>query len=315
MRTLDWIAGCALALAACVGDTQATTDAGSDATTDSPSPSDATTDIAASDVATDAAPSDASDSSKSDPSTIAGASLQLWLTSDQGLTCETTTTPNRVTGWADQSGHNRNATPASAKGPQCNVHSVNAIDVPYLSAPGSASPYNDEIFDVDLTFLLGSPYTIAIVEKRWTDKSAFAALIGTLVPGEAQDDPGDHDKALDFGFTTGNLVVDQYYDRMLSYGVSAAPETSAHFVVAWFEPSTGHRLYIDGNDVADALSDAGSPLLAAQSGTIGAAAYINAFDGRFAGDIAEVIVANGALSPSSLNALGAYVKKHWGLSF
>ena len=302
---------CALAQA-CVGDSQSVTDGGTDATTEA-APNDSGVD-APTDVGTDAV-SDAGADAAANPQTIVGSSLQLWLTADKGVTCITNTTPNRITTWADQSGHNHNATAATANGPQCNKHSINSIDVPYFSAPGSAAPHNDEIFNVDLTFLLGSPYTIAIVEKRWADKSTFASLIGTLVPGEAQADPGDHDKALSFGYTQGSLVVDQYYDRMLAYNQPAAPETTAHLVIAWFEPSTGHRLFIDGNDVDDALSDAGSALLAAQAGTIGTANYINAFDQRFSGDIAEVIVANGALSTSALTQLGVYIKAHWGLSF
>lgn len=304
---------CAL-VQACVGDEQSTTDGGQDATPDVTPQNDGGVDApvdspadTAQDVTADAAV---------DPQSIIGSNLQLWLTSDKGMTCVTTTTPNRVTTWADQSGHNRDATAATANGARCNVHSINSIDVPYLSAPGSSSPYNDEIFTVDLSFLVNTAYTVAIVEKRWADHGSFASLIGTIVPGEAQADPGDHDKAFGFAFAQGNLVVDQYYDRPLAYNIAAAPDSTAHFVIAWFAPTVGHRLYVDGNDVDDNLSDAGlAALIVAQSGVIGSSEYINAFDDRFQGDIAEIIVADAALSPSALNQLGSYVKTHWGLSF
>jgi hypothetical protein len=79
--------------------------------------------------------------------------LQLWLTADVGIMCAS----GRVTRWADQSGHGRDATLQMGQlGPLCQVtpqvHTANGWSLPYFSAPVSSTAPNivDETLDVDL---------------------------------------------------------------------------------------------------------------------------------------------------------------------
>jgi hypothetical protein len=256
------------------------------------------------------------------PPLTAASHLQLWLTADRGVTC----TASLAGTWADQSGHHRDATtPAGGMPPQCGVHGLNDIDVPYFSAPAQASgPYTDETLDVDLSFLAGPAYTIFVVERRWADRPLASTLIGTTIPDEATQPacssgtPPLH-QALAFGYV--------YYDGFPELGsnticggfkaqlptVPAPPPAPAAFDMLRFDPAVGEQLWVNGTMIASLVDMA--PQLTASGGALGRAPYLSQEDDRFAGDIAEVIVFDAALSTADQQAVEGYLKAHWKQAF
>ena len=107
----------------------------------------------------------------------------LWLRVDLGLECEPYIDGHeRVTAWRNQSGNARDAIARTGKpGPLCGAdgYAFNGVVDPLFA--GENPDFASLILDVDLSSLVGSDYTIFVVERRRGTKYENY-IVGTLVP-------------------------------------------------------------------------------------------------------------------------------------
>jgi hypothetical protein len=269
----------------------------------------------------------------------AASTLKLWFTADRGLDCDAA---GLATRWEDQSGRGDDAVPFNNAtladggtigvhtGPFCHApgHAINGIDVPYFSAPYDGPPYVNGTFDVDLSFLGNSQFTIFIVERRWATvfRAANAnvlSMFGTLMtPTEVQPDPNH---MISLGYSNWATYSDggpclQLAEDLAFFGVSnvAAPSdpgVPAPLSIDTFAlgPAAGVVTYVNGvaqGSAGGAFEPLSGPGLAL--GSIGRGARLNTADNRFDGDIAEVVVFATELGLDDRRTIEQYLEAHWG---
>jgi hypothetical protein len=253
------------------------------------------------------------------PSMIATNNLQLWLTADQGLTCVVGGDGlHHVARWADQSSHGRDGTPTAAdQGPLCGSDGYTAPNgQPVLDFPGGTSDFTYGTLDIDLSFLVGTDYTVFVVESRSSGKIR-SYLMGGLRPDQTNPPncAANTDQAFHFGYRDSTTFTADHYcivtdATVPDYGGNAQNEP--YFLSATvFSQGAGHTLYRDGTALAS-LGDT-TPLQRNDNGAIGRAFSITVSDTRYVGAIAEVIVYDRALSAADRKAVEAYLDQHWGL--
>jgi hypothetical protein len=234
-----------------------------------------------------------------------------------------------VTSWGDRSVYHNDATIKNKQlGPECQVgpipHTVNGIDLPYFSAPVSPGDPNhiDETLDVDLSFLVGTGFTIFAVERRWADypngdMMNRESILGTTLPAALQNSGSS---AFNEGFSFGyvyynwqtNLSLDQVFDTILGIAVRvpSSPPLPLGEETAQLDKDFGQTLWANGIRVADSVNL--TLLTLADGGAIGRAFFNNgSADARFRGDIAEVIVYDTSLDDPTRIVVEGYLKNHW----
>jgi hypothetical protein len=262
------------------------------------------------------------------PATVQPDRLRLWLRAES-VSCQ----GGRVARWADQSGRGNDAEPHGQLAPQCQVgHTINGTDVPYFSAPVSAqSPnYVDETLDVDLSFLVGTEYTLFAVERRRADRLTPDGGIGggfvlgtTLADQSARPScDGPRDIVLEFGYAywVGYPALDcgQGCDGVagaVNSNVSDAGLLPAAYDTARLD-SNGKGLWQNGTLVQSWPNSSPIGLNGGSGGAIGRAETTlvsSGVDMRYQGDIAEVVVYDTALADDELATIEAYLKARWAL--
>jgi hypothetical protein len=273
-------------------------------------------------------------------SSSAATELGLWLTADRGLTCDAN---NIGTGWADQSGHGDDATTTCNAslpdggtvgvhtGPACAApgHVINDIPVPYF-AGSDGPPYVSGTFDVNLGFLTGSPFTVFLVERRWSGMRANFApnlALGTEFP---TDPPGSSPpplSTLQVGYVAYNSGLGGVHCPQLSLDLgnwgsqNAVPPddagTAAPLSIDTFRmgPTTGLTVWINGHiqSATNSYQTLSGAYASSQAlGSIGRGAWVNFRDERFNGDIAEVLVFATSLSEADRQGIEGYLEMRWG---
>jgi hypothetical protein len=271
------------------------------------------------------------------PASVDSSHLQLWLRGDQGLDC----TNFRVTTWHDQSTHGRNATAAlnpdggPALAPECAVgQKINGLAVATFTDPppagGTAFDKSaDETFRVDLGFLKGHEFTIAVVhqEAAYIFSSALLAFAQIPSPGCFSGQPQNAG-----GFALGlthDTDAAAYYQSDIqcitngSDGYRAPTTMQPQLVEYTFENATGYHIFVNG--VESQLSVI-SNLDASAANLIGVTADggENSLIGRmpdslvnlrYKGNIGEIIAYDSALSSGDRFVVQTYLKTKWGFTF
>lgn len=273
------------------------------------------------------------------PALVGAGHLQLWLRGDKGMDCPVF----RITTWHDQSTHGRDAIPVlnsdggAALAPQCGVDKINNLTVPTFTDPipsgGTASTAsNDETLHVDLGFLKGHEFTVAIVHKQSTYLYSTGLLSfanPTHVSSCASGNPGP----INAGAFWLGLTHDIYDGGNEQYGTSLEcygtyPSTSSmapQLVVYTFDNATGHHLFINSVESAlfTSVGDASAANLTGvtqdggENSVIGRLPPIPAFplNLRYKGNIAEIVAYDSALSAGDRFVVQTYLKTKWNLPF
>lgn len=272
------------------------------------------------------------------PALVGGGHLQLWLRGDKGVDCPAF----RITTWHDQSAHGRNATAAlnddggPALAPQCNIDKINNLFVPSFTNPipsgGTAfTPSSDETLQVDLGFLKGHEYTIAIVHKQ----SAYIVVTGLLAfahPVRTSTCPlplGPVNLgALALGLTHdpydgGN---EQYNTGFECYGSFPGTSSMAPELIEYtFDNLTGHHLFVNAVErpLVTTVGDASAANLIGITQDGGEVSVIGRLPPvpslplnlRYKGNIAEIVAYDVALSSADRFVVETYLKTKWALPF
>lgn len=161
----------------------------------------------------------------------------------------------------------------------------------------------DDFMSYDGTFLAGSNYTIFVVEQRTSNKSNNFFMGGSTAATN---------KDLVLGYAADTTIKQAHYGNDLSFTIQAFVNPTPRIHSFWFSASTGggKKYWLNGGNSADA-SDS--------SQTESLTDYLNAYLGRyftnnyFFGDIAEVIIFNGALKNSERQSIETYLSKKYSI--
>jgi hypothetical protein len=205
------------------------------------------------------------------------------------------------------------------------------VNLLFFSAPGTSSPFVDETLDVGLGFLANTDYTIFVVERRWADRP-IGSLSSECLIGTDVLDPS----------TTACIQSAPTYQVNLAYVYYYGGYPTLGFESVCYMPYTG-----TGGPVAPVSSPAPSPVAVDMlrfgqaaglsptvwqngakinvggtsgglgnrfaGGAIGRAFGFTNVDERFAGDIAEIVIFDAALTDPERLQMEAYFKQHWSL--
>jgi hypothetical protein len=320
---VSWVAA-----AACVGDSTVEDSGAPDSSTKDQTVVDVVTnDTGTSDASDGGCPAGFEDLDKNTsngcetktPAGIQPSSLKLWLRADRGLGC----TSGHVTGWADQSGSNDNATPAGSPGPRCGgVKTLNGFDVPVFQrsvVPDSGldaalGVLDDNTLAVDLSFMVGTAYTVFVVEQRsdFTVLHNYPMGAGSL-PNYACGPDAGTDRAFHFGYRNGTDFTAAQFCDDYDYAIDAGK--SPIEAVVNVGGDGGRAVFFD-NAAASPLNTQSNAFLAGNAaGRIGRGYETTTFfdDTRYIGYIAEVIVYTAPLSDNDRAAVTTYLHTHWAL--
>lgn len=239
------------------------------------------------------------------PQSIPG--LQLWLSSDQLVTCAN----QRVQQWGDRSGQNRNAVAAGGGGgPACgNGATLNGKPVLFIPTR-LANNLDDYTLNVDMTFLTQQSFSIFAVIRKNSDYGDFLSSHTSTANCVER-------RYFALGFGKDTLQSGPFATFHMCDGLSArtllatAPATTQAFAVgAWLDTSSGRAIYINGTRTDfNPSTDAKKPLLSVTGGRIGRGAAQTAFSG----DVAEIVAWPRALDPAEVAGLQTYFRQTWGL--
>jgi hypothetical protein len=242
-----------------------------------------------------------------------GPALQLWLRGDRNVDCVPQGISNRVTTWHDLSGHGRDARPATGKvGPLCGPSANQLNGNRAVTFPRTPDMEGEEHLEVDLGALIGSAFTVAIVEQR-TGTQPLRYMLGSKVPFPDSINCGlnpNVSKGILFGYRMAGRLVASTWGRNcdLSYilpPIADAP--SASFFI--YSPAAGLSLFVDG------VLQANQPGMGIDqiSGLIGRGFELSseAPDSRYHGDLAELMVFNTAITDDQRQQLETYFRASW----
>lgn len=243
-----------------------------------------------------------------------GPSLQLWLRGDRNVDCLPQGNVNRVSAWRDLSDRGRDARPAVGKlGPLCGPSANQINNNRVVTFPRTTGMEDEEHLEVDLGGLVGTAFTVAIVEQR-TGREPLRYMIGSKLPFPESINCGINPnlgKGIVFGYQkTVRLVATTWGDNCdLSYVLpSSTDKPSASFFI--FSPTTGLSLFVDG------MLQANQPGVGIDqiSGLIGRGyeRRMEAPDSRYHGDIAEIMVFDTAITDEVREHLESYFRANWG---
>ncbi len=245
------------------------------------------------------------------PTQVQPASLQLWLSADQGVTSSGTAEPFAVSAWGDQSGHARNATQATA-GKQPLLHTTTPLpgttsSEPWIEiTPGATDGTADGLMmNVDLSFLASSSYTIIAVVAR-TGTKGENYFIGTHFGG-----PSSNDEALHVGWSDDtDFYLGQFGDD-LGATVVANTDAGSQPVLAstLLDTTVGHTIFLNGTQAATNASL--TPLSLADQGALGRGYGTTPDNDYFQGGIGEIVIYSVALSAADRAQVELYLKSKW----
>ena len=225
--------------------------------------------------------------------------LQVWLRADAGVT---TSTGGAVTGWADQSGNGNDATqPDDAVAP---VLTSNVINGHPTLVFGTNAPYL-EVSDAGTAFTTNS-FTI-LAEARFADFASYRQLLSKTTSSPANAAPFDWWFGPNSGVPNGYIGDGTTFNTVGATLAAAAGEFGT-YGLGFDGKSLSHILDMvtDGTGaVSVAPASGGNPLRIGQRD-----------DGvtQMAGDIAEILIYNKALSANDQSNAVVYLSGKYGVA-
>ncbi len=240
--------------------------------------------------------------------------LKLWLRGDVGVTCDGA--GGRLTRWADLSGGGRHArVPDGSQGPLCGAQAGQLAGRPVVTFPALAGDEDKDYLEVDLGFLVGTSFTIAVVEKRKGSRSS-SWMIGSRLayPDSVRCSVPNLNVGggLLLGYAMPTLIKASTWGMNCDLGVDGLPMPSEpRATVLTHRIGEGLALFVDGRKVA---AGPAAPLSSIGTGLIGRgfARTPKATDSRYEGDLAEVIAYDRPLGDEERRALETYLQQAWG---
>lgn len=195
--------------------------------------------------------------------------------------------------------YNLDQTGTAAAQPYYTTNCINALPCIRFSVSNTA-----DYMTYDGTFLVGSDYTVIVVEQRRVNGSTFY-LGGT--------NTSTTNGNLHLGYRDGTTVGWSQWVNDHSSTVSAYVANTAWVHVFRFSSSTGKTYFLNG--VNKTLVDFGGTTTPTQ----GLVSYAGAALGRagssnYEGDLGEIIIFTRAITTEERDAIEVYLGKKWGIT-
>jgi len=191
----------------------------------------------------------------------------------------------------DKSANGRSAT-------QSSTSLMATLNVNQYNGLAAAKFDGADSYNIDLSFLAGSAYTMIVIESRDNGNSS-SYLLGTT--------PSVDNEGLHFGYQSNGIFTLDQWNNGLDIVVNDYPETGKpNLSTGILDISSGHSVYRNGT-----LAGSNSNTVtfnAAENGTLGTRSSNN-----YTGDILEVLIFDKALSASELTDVNDYLSQKWGL--
>ena len=183
----------------------------------------------------------------------------------------------------------------SANQPQYIRNGINGL--PSLKFDGT-----NDFFSYNGNFLIGSDYTIFVVEARNSSKS-----VNYFIAGISQQKINE---SLHLGYRTDAIITQAHYTNDLDKNISnfKSPISRMHSFV--FSKSNGKSIYTDGGTKTNNVTQK-SPLTSYPGATIGY--FENYGSNYYQGSIAEIIFYTRALTDQEIQGVETYLSKKWGI--
>ncbi|HEX7862192.1 MAG TPA: Ig-like domain-containing protein [Verrucomicrobiae bacterium] len=233
------------------------------------------------------------------PTLNANSSLKLWLRADQGVTLGT---DNAVTAWADQSGNNNHATaPSEAEAPTLS----SLLGKPALDFDGVDDFFT--VADTDSLSITNEMATFAVV--RFDDFAGFRAIWGKTLEGQPR--PTDYYLTSGSGIPTAFRGYTTNDTQNVNAGVSGAGRipTNTPVVLGFQQAGATLTHYRNGSPFGS-----GPSLVAADADTPLLIGTRDNFQTRMKGELAELLIYDGALSSNDLANVTQYLGAKYGLA-
>ena len=177
-------------------------------------------------------------------------------------------------------------------------------------SPGTGIGWTDgDELEVDLSFLVGSNYTIIAVISRYGDTAPY----GNYFMGTGNVNPSLNYGALHLGYYNDTDFRFSEFGNGVDAIVPANPAGTWQLalVTGQFSVNSGFYLYLGGSLVG---TDADrTAMVSADQGAVGRAFLTTAGSTQFQGGLAEVLVFDVALTDADRQATEAYLRAKWGV--
>jgi hypothetical protein len=215
--------------------------------------------------------------------------LQAWFRADKGIF--TMMDSDGVFQWEDSSGHLRHASQAGVDAqPHWIPNVLNGQPVVRLT--------NGQYMTFDGKFLLGSDYSLVIVEARAKGNDGFIFAGGTSVTNQG----------IGIAYAADTTLRLSQWNNDLDMTIQKFTAPQFAITMGVFDHTFGHLLYRDGQP------QVGNPDKTPIGGTALDQIYIGGFIFNFySGDIAELMIFDIAISDAQRTSIDDYLKQKYGL--
>jgi hypothetical protein len=264
------------------------------------------------------------------PTSVSPGHLKLWLSGDWGVECDANS--GRLTSWHNQANSNQVFNVRDGHlGPLCGAaaRAWSGKTAPFFDRVDSDA--EDSVLPIDLSSLVGSNYTVLVVERRSSGTSP-AYLLGSTPPdlttANSCGSVTNAHRAYRFGysaldclFLAGSYSMNQAANSCLDIAAQCVSfvdeESAASLDVEVLSANASHVFYLgtgagvstDDTHVIDYL-DPDHQYLGRANQLVPFDANSSA-DARFYGDIAEVVIYDAALSDGDRLAVSGYLMDRW----
>lgn len=150
--------------------------------------------------------------------------------------------------------------------------------------------------------LIGTPYTIFIVEQRRVANAGIMTILGGT-------DNGTVNGNMHLGYRSNTTITHAQFTNDIDYTISAFASIVPRIHTFWMSKTSGKKYYLNGGTTADAASSGQTATMVSYTGSsIGRSVWL-----YYNGDVAEVIIFTRSLKDEERQSIETYLSKKYGI--
>lgn len=160
----------------------------------------------------------------------------------------------------------------------------------------------NDFMPFDGTPLIGTPYTIFIVEQRRVANAGIMTILGGTNNGTTNGN-------MHLGYRSNTTVTHAQFSNDVDYTITAFSSIVPRIHTFWLSTTSGKKYYLNGGTTADATSAGQTATMVSYSGSsIGRSVWL-----YYNGDIAEIIIFTRSLKDEERQSIETYLSKKYGI--